>query len=91
MAVLVAPSEGSRPVARSVRCSAVGHLQDAALEAGLLFPASEQSRASRMLKDLADALVGLGRALEILLGPDLLRNIFGLQRNESESMVLVWP
>lgn len=43
----------------------------------LLLP-REQRGASSMLEHFADALVGLGRALEVLLGADLLAHILGL-------------
>ena len=36
-----------------------------------------------MLKDLADSFVGLGRALQVFLGADLLADVFGLVANVS--------
>ncbi len=55
----------------------IAHLGDQAL--GLLFPGLlEQSRPCRKLKHLADALVGLGRALEVLGGLDVAGNRLSL-------------
>ena len=45
----------------------------------LLLP-GEQGSASRVLKHLAHAFVGLGRTLEVLLGTDLLTNVLSLQQ-----------
>jgi hypothetical protein len=55
----------------------IARLGDQAL--GLLFPGLlEQSRPCRKLKHLADALVGLGRALEVLGGLDVAGNRLSL-------------
>ena len=51
-------------------------LQDDALL--LLLPPREQRSTGGMLENLADTLVGLGGALEVLLGTDLLADVFGL-------------
>ncbi len=51
-------------------------LQDQALL--LLLLPREQRGARGVLEDLAHALVGLGRALEVLDGADLLAHVFGL-------------
>ncbi len=51
---------------------------EALLVAALAAAAREQGRAGSMLKHLADALVGLGRALEVLVGTDLLANFLAL-------------
>ena len=41
--------------------------------------ARQQSGASGVLEDLADTLVGLGRALEVLVGTNLLANLLTLR------------
>lgn len=41
----------------------------------------EQSRAGGGLEDLTDTLVGTGRALEVLVGTDLLADLLTLYRN----------
>jgi len=53
------------------------HLEDAALLAFTLFAGQERG-AGCVLKDLPNTLVGLGRALKILLRTNLLGDIFGL-------------
>ena len=52
-------------------------LQDQALL--LLLLPSEEGGARGVLKHLPHALVGLGRALEVFLGANLLADVFGLQ------------
>ena len=54
------------------------HLQDCALGLLLLFP-GEQRSSCGMLEYLPDTLVGLRRALEVLLGTNLLADILGLE------------
>lgn len=44
----------------------------------------EQSRTGSGLKDLADTLVGTGRALKVLVGTDLLADLLTLLRNALE-------
>jgi hypothetical protein len=53
-------------------------LQDQALLRLLLFP-GEQGGPRGVLEYLSDTLVRLGRALEVLLGADLLAHILGLE------------
>lgn len=54
------------------------HLQDCALGLLLLFP-GEQGSSCGVLEYLPDTLVGLRRALEVLLGTNLLADILGLK------------
>lgn len=54
-----------------------GYLQDQTLLA-LSALAGQQSGASGGLKDLTDAVVGLGRAFEVFVGTDLLANFLTL-------------
>lgn len=49
-----------------------------AVPRGLLLVHLQQSRAGGGLKDLANTLVGAGRALEVLVGTDLLANFLTL-------------
>jgi hypothetical protein len=56
--------------------------QALALLAGLLAGAGlEQSRAGGRLEDLADTLIGTGRALEVLVGTDLLADLLTLLKD----------
>lgn len=58
----------------------VGRLQDAALLVLGAATAREQSSAGGVLEDLVDALVGLGGALEVLVGTNLLADLLTLFR-----------
>ena len=53
------------------------NLQDQTLL--LLLLPGEQCGASGVLENLADAFIGLGGALEVFLGADLLADVFGLR------------
>lgn len=53
-------------------------LQNQTLLPSLSVLLREQSRASGVFEDFADALVGLGRALEIFVGTDLLADLLSL-------------
>lgn len=58
-------------------------LKDQALLVALGALARQEGRARSMLKHLADALVGPGRALEVLVGADLLADFLTLKRSVS--------
>jgi hypothetical protein len=59
--------------------STLGALQDKALGVVLLASlAGQESRSGRVLEHLTDALVGLGRALEVLVGANLLADLLAL-------------
>lgn len=53
-----------------------------ALLASSLAAAREKGSASGVLEHLADTLVGLGRALKVLVGTDLLANVLTLLRRD---------
>ena len=56
----------------------VGSLQNAALLVLGAATARKQSSAGGVLENLVDAFVGLGRALEVLVGTNLLANLLSL-------------
>jgi hypothetical protein len=53
-------------------------LQDQALCTALLLLSGEESGPGGVFEYFSDTLVGLGRALEVLLGTNLLAHILGL-------------
>jgi hypothetical protein len=57
-------------------------LQNAALLVLLAAVAGQESSTGSMLEHLTNALVGLGRALKVLVGTDLLANLLTLFRGD---------
>ena len=62
----------------------MGSLQDLAL-GFLVYLLGQESSTSGGLEDFADTLIGSSRALQVLVGPDLLANFLTLERNRSVS------
>lgn len=59
----------------------IGPLQDQALLVLLTASAGQESSARGVLEHFADTLVGPGRALEVLVGTDLLTDLLTLYRH----------